>query len=173
MDFCSVEFSAHECMHPYSYLVWWSGWGTMWRKQSKCMGWFIKKLVFFPVSPCSTRTSHTHVVDAEYTDDWVLITLAAWVCQNVVNWNWLVTCLWHIAVAAPGGFLGFLETGQLCSPLIFTAQRSATHAHWLLAVRIQGEILFAQLFNIGLRFNLWRPDFLKSFLGGMPPDPPK
>ena len=44
------------------------------------------------------------------------------------------------SVVAPGGFL---ETGQTLPAInFFTAERSATRAHSLLAVRIQGDINF-------------------------------
>ena len=41
-----------------------------------------------------------------------------------------------------GGFWGFWKLVKLCPPLIFTAERSATRAYRLLAVRIQGDINF-------------------------------
>ena len=87
-------------------------------------------------------------------------------------------CQWQLL----GDFWGFWKLVKLCLLLLFTTKRSAMCVHWLLAVRIQGEIcfyvpfsmiLFAQLLKIWLRFNLWRPDFKNFFLGGHPPDPPK
>ena len=64
-----------------------------------------------------------------------------------VSYHHIYVYISMYAVAAPGGFLGFLETGQTLPAISFTAERSTTR-DLILAVRIQVMILFAQLLNI-------------------------